>query len=199
MAGTANIDMRTGKKKESNTALILIIILVTVVVILGVVVACLLLLGRKEDKSESAENITPNTTNATREVASSARLVLDEESAGSVMEEMRKEVEEGMFECNMSMTWTFADGTSESNDAIVVNSDNNSYPFYFDVTLNDTNELIYSSPVVPVGSQLTNFKLEKDLDPGEYKATVMYSLLENEESQAVKSQAGFVIRIKVNN
>jgi hypothetical protein len=102
-----------------------------------------------------------------------------------------------MFECQMSMTWTFADGTSESNDAIVVNSKNNTYPFYFDVTLNDTDELIYSSPVVPVGSQLANIKLDKDLDPGEYKATVMYSLLEDVESQALKSQAGFVITINV--
>lgn len=133
----------------------------------------------------------------TRTVAESTRVVLDADSASNIMDEMRKEVEEGMFECQMSMTWSFADGTSESNDAIVVNSSNNSYPLYFDVTLNDTNELIYSSPVVPVGSQLTQIKLDKDLDPGEYEATVMYSLLDDETSQTVKSQAGFVITIIV--
>lgn len=133
----------------------------------------------------------------TRDVGGSARLIMDEGDAGNIMDEMRKEVEEGMFECNMSSTWTFADGTSESKDAAVANSTNNSYPFYFDVMLEDTGEIVYSSPVVPVGAQVTGIKLEKDLDPGEYEATVLYSLLEDEESQEVKSQAGFVITITV--
>jgi hypothetical protein len=181
-----------GKKGGTSR---LIIIIGAVIIVLLVALILILLFKKTPEPVES----TTNNNDDTRKVAESARIVLDEESAGNIMDEMRKEVEEGMFECQMSMTWTFADGTSESNDAIVVNSTNNSYPFYFDVTLNDTNELIYSSPVVPVGSQLTNFKLDKALDPGEYKATVMYSLLEDEESQVVKSQAGFVIKIIVKN
>lgn len=178
-------------KKEGGPSKLIIVIGAVIIVLL---VALILILLLKKSPEPAVSN-----TDDTRKVAESARVVLDEESAGNIMDEMRKEVEEGMFECNMSMTWTFADGTSESKDAIVMNSSNNSYPFYFDVTLNDTEELIYSSPVVPVGSQLTDFKLDKDLNPGEYKATVMYSLLEDEESQVVKSQAGFVITIKVNN
>jgi hypothetical protein len=171
-----------------------IIIAIFLVIIIALVAVIAFLLGRNANSGSDAGT---EPTGNEREVAESARVVLDENSAATIMDEMRKEVEEGMFECNMSMTWTFADGTSESKDAIVVNSNNNSYPFYFDVTLNDSDELIYSSPVVPVGSQLTNFKLDKDLEPGEYMATVMYSLLEDETSQEVKSQAGFVITIIV--
>lgn len=169
----------------------LIIIIGAVIIVLLVAIILILLLKKTPEPTESAGN------DNTRTVAESTRVVLDADSASNIMDEMRKEVEEGMFECQMSMTWSFADGTSESNDAIVVNSSNNSYPLYFDVTLNDTNELIYSSPVVPVGSQLTQIKLDKDLDPGEYEATVMYSLLDDETSQTVKSQAGFVITIIV--
>jgi hypothetical protein len=171
------------------------IIIVFLVIIIALVAVIAFLLGR--NTNNGSDSGTEPTGNG-REVAESTRVVLDEDSAATIMDEMRKEVEEGMFECNMSMTWTFADGSSESKDAIVVNSKNNSYPFYFDVTLNDTGETIYSSPVVPVGAQLTDFALDKDLDPGEYKATVMYSLLEDETSQTVKSQAGFVITIIVN-
>jgi hypothetical protein len=115
------------------------------------------------------------------------------------MDEMRNEVAEGMFECNMSMTWTFADGSAKSNDAYVANSTNNKYPIYFDVILKDTDEKIYSSPVIPVGSELMNFALEKDLDPGTYEATVMYTLIRDEQSQEEISSAGFVIKIIVNN
>lgn len=180
------------KVKEGGSSRLIIIIGAVIIVLL--IALILILLLRKTPESEQAVS-----NNDSRQVAGTSRLVLDQESASNIMDEMRQEVEEGMFECNMSMTWTFADGTSESNDAIVVNSENNSYPIYFDVTLNDTNELIYSSPVVPVGSQITNIKLDKALDPGEYKATVMYSLLEDAESQVVKSQAGFVIKIIVEN
>jgi hypothetical protein len=115
------------------------------------------------------------------------------------MDEMRNEVAEGMFECNMSMTWTFADGSAKSNDAYVANSENNKYPIFFDVILKDTGETIYSSPVLPVGSKLTDFALDKHLEAGNYKATVMYSLIRDEQSQEIVSQAGFVIKINVNN
>jgi hypothetical protein len=102
-----------------------------------------------------------------------------------------------MFECKMSMTWTFADGSAASKDAYVANSTNNKYPIYFDVTLNDTGEKVYSSPVLPVGAELTGITLDKDLDPGTYKAKVLYSLIKDEESQEVVSSAGFVIKIIV--
>jgi len=189
-----------GNSSQSGSAkrgFILIAAFLVIILILVAVIA--FLLGRNANGSSDVGTQKRNTVTENREVAGSARVVLDENSASNLMEEMRNEVEEGMFECNMSMTWTFADGESASKDAIVVNGSNNTYPIYFDVNLQDTNELIYSSPVIPVGSQLTEFTLDKDLDPGEYKAVVMYSLLEDEDSQVVKSQAGFVIKIIVEN
>lgn len=192
MSDNGNGNDQAGSSKKG-----LIIIIVFLVIIVALVGVIAFLLGRNTGGSDTGTD-SGNTDNG-RKVAESARVVLDEDSAANVMDEMRQEVEEGMFECNMSMTWTFEDGSAASKDAIVVNNSNNSYPLYFDVNLEDTGELIYSSPVIPVGSQLTDFVLDKDLDKGEYRAVVMYSLLENEESQVVKSQAGFVITIKVNN
>jgi hypothetical protein len=112
---------------------------------------------------------------------------------------MRQEVEEGMFECSMSTEWTFADGNAESKDAYVANSSNNTHPFYFDVRLDGSDEVIYSSPIIPVGGQLTNFKLDKPLSAGTYEAVCMYSLLKDEVSQEVTSAAGFVVTITVLN
>lgn len=186
----------TSQSGSAKRGFIIIAAFLVIIIILVAVIA--FLLGRNANGSVN-QGIDEGNTGNSRQVAETARIVLDEDSAANVMDEMRQEVEEGMFECNMSMTWTFEDGSAASKDAIVVNNSNNSYPLYFDVNLEDTGELIYSSPVIPVGSQLTDFVLDKDLDKGEYRAVVMYSLLENEESQVVKSQAGFVITIKVNN
>jgi hypothetical protein len=186
----------TSQSGSAKRGFIIIAAFLVIIIILVAVIA--FLLGRNTNGSVN-QGIDSGNTGNSRQVAETARIVLDEDSAANVMDEMRQEVEEGMFECNMSMTWTFEDGSAASKDAIVVNNSNNSYPLYFDVNLEDTGELIYSSPVIPVGSQLTDFVLDKDLDKGEYRAVVMYSLLENEESQVVKSQAGFVITIKVNN
>jgi hypothetical protein len=165
---------------------VLVVVLITVVVIL---------LARKKD--DTAEN--PPATQERREVTNSVRTVLDEESANDIMDQMREEVAEGMFECEMSMTWTFDNGQAESKDAYVANSTNNTHPILFDVYMKDTEELLYSSPVLPVGTNLTNIKLDKELEAGSYQATVMYSLLEDEESQEEISSAGFVITINVLN
>jgi hypothetical protein len=192
MSDNGNGNNQKGSAKRGFA--IIIVFLVIIIALVGVIA---FLLGRNTGGSDNGTD-TSNTDNG-RKVAESARIVLDEDSAANVMDEMRKEVEEGMFECNMSMTWTFSEGSATSKDAYVANSTNNKYPIYFDVTLNDTGEKVYSSPILPVGAELTNFSLEKDLDPGTYKATVLYSLIRDEESQEVISSAGFVIKIVVNN
>lgn len=174
--------------KKNNKAVIVIIIILAVVV-LALVAVVAYLLGRGDNTGDKA----------TREVSDSVRTVVDESSAEDIMDQMREEVAEGMFECQMSMNWTFPNGQSASNDAYVANSKNNTHPICFDVYLNDSEELIYSSPVLPVGTDLKNFKLDKPLSSGEYKATVMYSLLKDAESQEVISSAGFVVTIKVLN
>lgn len=187
----------TESGKKNKTAIIVIIILAVVVIALVGVVAFLLGRGSKEDGG--AQTVVSE-ERPSREVASrSVRTVVDEKSAEDIMNQMREEVAEGMFECQMSMEWTFEDGKSESKDAYVANSKNNTHPIYFDIYLGDTEELIYSSPVLPVGTDLKDIKLDKELKAGEYKATVMYTLLKDVDSQEEVSSAGFVITIKVLN
>lgn len=186
----------TSQSGSAKRGFIIIAAFLVIIIILVAVIA--FLLGRNANSVSDNGTQNRNTVTENREVADSTRLVLDQDSAANVMEDMRKEVEEGMFECNMSMTWTFPDGTAKSPDAYVLNSTNNKYPIYFDVTLDDTEELIYSSPVIPVGADLKDFALSKDLDPGTYDATVMYTLIRDAESQEVISSAGFIITIIVN-
>jgi hypothetical protein len=187
-------------KKEDNTEknkkLLIILVIILVVVVMALVAVVAFLLGRNGSNSQGNQTQNEGTS---RVVAESSRLVLDEESAATALDEMRKQVEEGMFECSMSTEWTFKDGKSESKDAYVANTVNNTHPFYFDVVLSGSDEVIYASPVIPVGVQLTDFKLDKPLEAGTYEAICKYYLLQDEENQEVISSANFIVIITVQN
>jgi hypothetical protein len=192
MSDNGNGNDQAGSSKRG--LIIIIIFLVIIVVLVGIIA---FLLGRNTSPSDNGSEASNEVS--TREVVQASRVILDQESAANVMDEMRSAVAEGMFECNMSMTWSFDDTTQPSKDAYVANSKNNTHPIYFDVILKDTGEKVYSSPILPVDSEITDIALDKSLAPGTYKATVMYTLLRDEVSQEEISSAGFVIKIKVGN
>lgn len=122
---------------------------------------------------------------------------VDESNKDTVMEDMGEKVAEGMFECKMTTSWVFEDGKSESPNAYVANVESNLHTIYFDVYDKATEELLYSSPMIPVGSELTNIKLEKELQKGEYDAVVRYTLVDEDNEEV--STVGFDITISVNN
>ena len=122
---------------------------------------------------------------------------VDESNKDTVMEDMGDKVAEGMFECKMTTSWVFEDGKSESPNAYVANVENNLHTIYFDVYEKATEELLYSSPMLPVGTELDNIKLEKELQKGEYDAVVMYTLVDEDNEEV--STVGFNITISVNN
>lgn len=122
---------------------------------------------------------------------------VDESNKDTVMEDMGDKVAEGMFECKMTTSWVFEDGKSESPNAYVANVESNLHTIYFDVYDTATEELLYSSPMLPVGTELTNIKLEKELQKGEYDAVVEYTLVDEDNEEV--STVGFNITISVNN
>lgn len=128
-----------------------------------------------------------------RQKGKDSRGFVTEENADSIVEEM----DQGMFECKMTTSWTFEDSDSPSSDAYVANAEGNLHTLYFDVYESSTDKLLYSSPLVPVGSDIRNIKLDKKLDAGEYDAVVMYTLVDDDEEEL--SSVGFNITISVRN
>lgn len=126
---------------------------------------------------------------------------MNEGNYKQIMEEMNDRVSEGYFETYMNNQWTFADGTSETKDAILGNSPNNAKPIRCEVVLDDTGEKVFSTDVMPVGAELPPFKLDVDLDAGTYEATCNVFLLDEEEDGTYTnfSSAGFKVTIVVEN
>lgn len=127
--------------------------------------------------------------------------VMTEGNYKQIMEEMSDRVSEGYFETYMNNQWTFADGTSETKDAILGNSPNNAKPIRCEVVLDDTGEKVFSTDVMPVGAELPPFKLDVDLEAGTYEATCNVFLLDEEEDGTYTdfSSAGFKVTIVVEN
>ena len=118
-----------------------------------------------------------------------------------IMEDMENQVQEGYFETYMNTEWTFPDGKSETTNAILGNSTNNRKPIRCEVTLTETDELVFKTDVIPVGAELPPFKLDVDLDPGTYDAVCRVYLLDEEDdgSYTDYSDAGFNVTITVEN
>lgn len=172
---------------KSRRNIIIVIVIAFIVLIAALTVCIVLLLTKKEEPAQLSEGPARNTV--------LDRGVVEEDNAGNIMDEMTEKVSKGMFECKMTTAWTFDDGKSESPNAYVANVENNLYTLYFDVYEEATNELLYSSPLLPVGTELKNFKLDKELPAGEYDAVVMYTMVD--ENQEEVSSVGFKVTITV--
>nr|WP_300821997.1 hypothetical protein [uncultured Schaedlerella sp.] len=126
---------------------------------------------------------------------------MNEGNYKQIMEDMDSQVQEGYFETYMNTEWTFPDGNSETTDAVLGNSPNNKKPIRCEILMADTEEVLYSTDVLPVGAELPPFKLDVDLDAGTYDAICMVYLLDEEEdgSYTDYSNAGFNVTINVLN
>ena len=174
------------RKKRRN---VIIVIVAAFVILVVALVACIVLLltKQKEEPMQESQSVPRSTV--------LDRGFVDEDNAGDIIDEMSEKVSKGMFECKMTTAWTFDDGKSTSPNAYVANVENNLYTLYFDVYEESTNELLYSSPMLPVGTELKNFKLDKELAAGEYNAVVMYTMVD--ENLEEVSSVGFKVTISV--
>lgn len=157
--------MDNKKIKVNKTMIILIPIIIILIAVIGVMGYMLL------NKSDETEKESVDT--------SGRGTVITPDNVDEIREEMSKPVEDGYFETEMNVNWAFPNSKSESTNAYVGNSESNTRTIYFDVVLNDTEEVVYSSPYIPVGASIKGFALNVDLSKGTYPARCQYYLVDD--------------------
>jgi flagellar basal body-associated protein FliL len=118
------------------------------------------------------------------------------ENVDELRERATQPVEDGYYETRMNVEWVFPSSSEPSRNAYVENSTNNKRIVYFDLMLSDTNELIYSSPFIPVGAKLENFALDARVPAGEYAGVVTYHLVDDDYQELTTVSVGVTLRIE---
>lgn len=176
----------SGSERKSRKGII-IAVTCTLIVITAIIACVILFLKPGKDSADDADK-------KKRDV------VVTKENVDDILSQSETPVNKDASNYVVTMTsteWTFKDGSSTSADSYVQNSTMNSYPVYFDIVRSDTEETIYSSPIIPVGSHLEDFKLDKDLDAGTYDCVMTYYQVDDD--QKVLSHVNLALRIIIQN
>lgn len=90
-------------------------------------------------------------------------------------------VQDGSYEATMNVEWEFDSWDKPSTTAFVANTPSNTRTVYFDLMLGD--DLIYSSPFIPVGGVVEKFALDQEVPAGEHTAVVIYHLVDDDYNE----------------
>ena len=150
--------------KGVSASKIVIIVLLVTLLIAAVIIIFLLL---KPDGSK-------------KDTVSGRGYVLTEDNASDLLAP-QEDSPDDHFKTSQTIDWHFKGKTSE--DAYVANDSSNSRTVYFDLLLNSTQEVIYSSPYIPLGSEMKGVTLDKELDPGTYETIMVYHLVDDDENE----------------
>lgn len=171
----------TVSSSENKTNKKVIVALSSVIVVLGVAVGAMAVTLLKEEPYEK-----PTDGRAT---------FVTEENVDEVLEEIQKPVEDAYYTTSMTIDWNFYDGQSASTTAEVSNVTANKRTVYFDVNLESTGELVYSSPYLPVGTTMNGIILDVDLDQGDYPAVVTYHLVDDDHNEVATVAVAITIHV----
>ena len=164
------------RKRKGGKAPFIISFAVVGVLVVLVIVASALGQGKSDNTSDTGASSEKN-------------VVITPDNVQDVIDSMNeKRVAPGTYNVKMNPTWTFESGSSTSKDAYVENSATNNNDVRFTITLKDTDEEVFSSPIIPLGSRLANITLDKALPAGTHDCIITYHLLDDkgEDVSSVK-------------
>ena len=119
----------------------------------------------------------------------------DNLSPEEIAEKLNEKVAEGMINISMNTAPYFEDGASEGN-VMIVNESINNYPQQVEFIRNDTQEAIYQSKAIPVGSKIERAALDVELPAGTYECTAMFHNLDPVSGEIIGT-AGAIITITI--
>ena len=121
----------------------------------------------------------------------------DNLSPEEIAERLNQKVAEGMINISMNTAPYFEDGAADGN-LMIVNESINNYPQQVEFIRNDTQEVIYQSKAIPVGSKIERDALDVELPAGTYECTAMFHNLDPVSGEIIGT-AGAIINITIKN
>jgi len=159
-----------------------------VVAIIAVLIVTVIVLAGKLSKQADKKEVVSNQTKAIVTAEDAEDVLGLEEEAPTARIPMN-------YTVSQNSEWTFKDGSSPSTDAYVKNDASNETAVYFDLLLED-DTVIYSSPILELGAEISNFKLDKSLDAGVYDCVVLYHLIDENQNDLTTVHIGVTVIVE---
>lgn len=156
-----------GQEKKKKLGIVIAIAAVIIIaVLIGIII--FLLLSRNAKPEEEKRNVLVTPDNV--------------EEVIQRMDEIEY-VAPGYYTVTMNFDWHFSSGDAVSSNAYVENVVGNTNAVYFDLFLvEDEENAIYKSPVIPIGSSLEEIALDTPLNAGTYDCVAVYHLVDDEQN-----------------
>lgn len=182
-------ESKTLEEKEKKKKKMLIIILAILVIGVGIYA----MFGRgRDEEGEGFENIFDTTIDRDAEKGG-----LDIRSDEEIQEDLKRKLEESMMNISMNLSPVFYDGNSQG-DLNIVNEEVNNFMQVIEIYRKDTDQLIYKSGGIPVGSKIEKAKLDVNLPKGVYDCVAYFNAV-NEETGEFIGKAGAELKITIEN
>ena len=167
------------KEKNKNKRLWIILAIVIFVLIAAVVTLVIILFNKKND-SDGQANATQAVSDTGVLAYDASAIATDPVTLQSLYDEMLEEAKEGTMALEMQTEANSSDGTEFS--CYIANAINNKYDMFVVIYLDDTQEEIYRSGLIPLGSRIESFTSSKKLEPGTHVATIVYNQVEDDHA-----------------
>lgn len=112
-------------------------------------------------------------------------------SQEEIQAELDRTVDEGMFNISIASVIQFEDGTSPGT-AYIENVPGNHYLMQVTITDDDTGDVLYESGVLKPNQYIEDITLAKDLEPGTYDTTALFTALDEQTYDEIGTAAAKV-------
>lgn len=112
------------------------------------------------------------------------------------LQDAQKKVDEGMVAIDIAPTPIFEDGSSEGQ-VMIGNPAKNTKDFVVEFVLDDNEEVVYKSGLIPPNGYIEKAKLSKDLEKGIYPTVAYFTTYDAEGIES--GRVGLNITIKILN
>lgn len=178
--------MQNGMNKNRNGIILSVIIILLLVVIAALGVRVLLPSGGEE----------PGTGTENNGMAYEANIVVDDADAlQDAVNRLYEKAKEGQMALEMQTVANSEDGTNFT--CYLANAAKNNYDMFMVLYLDDTQQEIYRTGLIPIGARMETFVLEETLEPGSHEATLVFNQVEDDrETIHAQVNVGLTLVVK---
>jgi len=164
------VETKEEKKKKKDKKILITTIVTSVVIIAGLVTAIIFLLREPPLEVVIEYDRTPT---------GGRGIVVTEDNVDEIRDMLAQPIEDGYYEVHISKDWTFPRSGNRKGDAYFKNLETNTRTVFFDLYLEDRNQVIFVSPYIPLGRDFRNFALDVDLPVGTYETLLTIFLVDD--------------------